>query len=132
MAMPQSTPLTVSRLLAPALTLAERLAVFREHGHLLGEGELDTSLGRRWLDKLKAIPPFEQVPSLWEQFLEAWDGVVDREHFDEHRERFSGVAAAYHTVSYAGIVTRLEPSTCAMIASGLQSFFRQLDAAVPS
>ena len=70
MAMLQSTA-TVSPLVAPALTLAERLAMFREHGHLLGEEDLDLSLGRRWVDKFKAMPPFDQFPHLWERFLTA-------------------------------------------------------------
>src|SRR5688500_12891270 len=68
--------MTVPPLTAPtrssiprALTLSERLAIVREHAHLLSDAELDLPLGRRWLDKLKAMPPFDQLPHLWARFL---------------------------------------------------------------
>src|SRR5690349_15073238 len=71
---PMATPRLTAPLLpfaAPALTLSERLDVFRAQGHLLDDTEVDLSLGRRWVDKLKAMPPFDQLPHLWERFLAA-------------------------------------------------------------
>lgn len=56
---------------AQALTLAERLAIVRRHGHLLAAGDFDLPLGQGWVDKLEAMPPFDQFPHLWERFLAA-------------------------------------------------------------
>ena len=48
------------------------------------------------------------------------------------RRPFVGVAAAYHSVSYAGILTGMEPRFRPELADGLQQFFGLLDAAVPA
>ena len=43
--------------------------------------------------------------------------------------RFTGVAAAYHVVSYAGIVTGVEPSHAYEHADGLSGYLALLDEA---
>jgi len=71
----------------------------------------------------------ELTESVWAAFLAAWDGAVDVERFRPLRTRFMGVAAAYHTVSYAGIVTGVEPSHAYEHADGLTGFFGLLEEA---
>ena len=68
MVMPRST---VPPHAAQALTLSERLAAFRAHGHLLGDQDIELSAGRRWIEKLRAMPPFDTLPHVWERFLTA-------------------------------------------------------------
>jgi type 2 lantibiotic biosynthesis protein LanM len=57
--------------IARALTLSERLAILREHPRPPPDTEWNLPSGRRWVDKLKAMPPFDQLPHLWERFLAA-------------------------------------------------------------
>ncbi len=66
----QSTP-TVRASTANALTWSERLAAFRRWGYLIGDTDLNLPLGQRWVNKFKAMPPFDQLPHLWERFLAA-------------------------------------------------------------
>ncbi|HEY3484060.1 MAG TPA: aminoglycoside phosphotransferase family protein [Ilumatobacteraceae bacterium] len=71
----------------------------------------------------------ERVDGIWSKFLDEWADVVPAERFAAHRATFEGVASAYHTVSYAGIVKGLEPTRRIEHAGGLSNFFSKLDAA---
>ena len=74
----------------------------------------------------------ERVDGIWQQFLDEWADVVPPDEFGAHRATFEGVASAYHTVSYAGIIDGLEPTRRMEHAMGLSNFFTKLDAGVPA
>jgi hypothetical protein len=81
-----------------------------------------------WVDWTKDDPVLTEA--VWDTFLRAWDGAADVAGFRARRATFEGLAAAYHTVSYAGIIAGLEPSHCPQHADGLQGYFGLLTAAV--
>jgi hypothetical protein len=83
-----------------------------------------------WIDWTRDDP--ELTAAVWELFLEQWEGIVDVQRFREQRNRFAGLGAAYHAVSYAGIVAGLEPSHVPMHADGLCGYLDLLDATVPA
>jgi hypothetical protein len=66
----------------------------------------------------------------WRVVLDAWTDVCPIEQVEPKRRRLAALAAAYHTVSYADIVTRLEPLRRSDIAGGLDLYFRILDLSV--
>jgi hypothetical protein len=74
----------------------------------------------------------ERGERAWRVFLDAWSDVCPIEQVEPKRRQLAALAAAYHTVSYAGIVTRLEPLRRSDIAGGLDLYFRILDRSVPS
>lgn len=74
----------------------------------------------------------ERGERAWRTFFEEWADVCPPERVEPHRTALRGLAAAYHTVSYAGILRGLEPSCRADLATGLQQYFAVLDGTVPA
>lgn len=70
-------------------------------------------------------------PRGWCSFIEAWADVCPPDRAEAAHDALVRVAAAYHTVSYAAIVHRLEPLLRPGVADGLQGYFGELDGAVP-
>lgn len=68
----------------------------------------------------------------WRAFLQEWSDVCSIERAEAVRGELEGLAAAYHVVSYAGIVTALEPLQRADLGGGLTYYFGLLDRAVPA
>jgi aminoglycoside/choline kinase family phosphotransferase len=95
----------------------------------------DAAVGHPLVDALTWASWFEDDPGrgerAWAIFLDAWADVCPAERVAAIRPQLAGLAAAYHTVSYAGIVAGLEPRCRASLAYGLSLYFGQLDAAVP-
>jgi hypothetical protein len=67
----------------------------------------------------------------WDVFLDAWSGVVAAERLRSARPTLVGLTAAYHTVSYVGILRAIEPALRDELGRGLEAYGRALDAAVP-
>ncbi len=95
----------------------------------------DAAVGHPIVDALTWASWFDDDPDrserAWRSFADAWADVCPPEQMDALRPRFAGLAAAYHTVSYAGILAGLEPLRRPELADGLQQYFGLLDAAVP-
>lgn len=82
-----------------------------------------------WKDWFPDEP--ERTAGVWDAVVEAWADVCPVADVTRLRPQLEGVIAAYHTVSYAGIVIELEGPRRVEHADGLQSFLAHLDAAVP-
>jgi hypothetical protein len=74
----------------------------------------------------------EGQDALWLTFAELWSDVVPVDVWSAMRPTLEGVAGAYHVVSYAGIVSSLDPFRRPEHAIGLVDFYGFLDAAVPA
>ncbi len=73
----------------------------------------------------------ERGERAWRAFLDAWADVCPIERVEPRRPQLAGLAAGYHTVSYAGIVSRLELTRRSHLAGALDHYFRILDHSVP-
>jgi aminoglycoside/choline kinase family phosphotransferase len=80
-----------------------------------------------WLDDGDE-PVREQV---WRSFAAQWTDVLSEDEWLAWRPVLGGVAGAYHTVSYAGIVRNLDEVRRSEMADGIRQFFGMLDRAVP-
>jgi len=67
----------------------------------------------------------------WDVFLDAWSDVVPAERLRAARPTLVGLTAAYHTVSYVGILRAIEPALRDELGGGLEAYGRALDAAIP-
>ena len=67
----------------------------------------------------------------WDVFLDAWSDVVPVERLRAARPTLVGLTAAYHAVSYAGILLATEPALRDELGDGLAIYGRALDGAVP-
>ena len=96
----------------------------------------DAAVAHPLVDALTWATWFEDDPArgerAWHAFADAWSDVCPRVRLEALRPDLTGLAAAYHTVSYAGILAGLEPRYRPELADGLQQFFGLLDAAVPA
>ena len=67
----------------------------------------------------------------WDVFLDAWSDVVPAERLRAARPTLVGLTAAYHTVSYVGILRAIEPALRDELGGGLEAYGHALDAAIP-
>jgi hypothetical protein len=80
-----------------------------------------------WLDDGDE-PTHEQV---WRSFAGQWTDILREDEWLAWRPVLAGVAGAYHTVSYAGIVRSLDEVRRAEMGDGIRQFFAVLDRSVP-
>lgn len=73
----------------------------------------------------------ERGERAWRRFFEAWADVCPIERVEARRAELAGVTAAYHVVSYAGIVRALEPLRRSDLGAGLRQYLEILERAVP-
>lgn len=81
-----------------------------------------------WLDDADE-PAHEQV---WRSFADQWTDVLGVDEWLAFRPVLDGLAGAYHTVSYVGIVRNLDVLRRPEHGDGVRHFFTLLDRAVPS
>jgi hypothetical protein len=74
----------------------------------------------------------ERGQRAWRRFFDAWADVCPVALVEARRAELEGVTAAYHVVSYAGIVRALEPLRRSDLGAGLRQYFEILERAVPS
>lgn len=86
---------------------------------------IDVATWSSWLDD---EPGHEQV---WRSFATQWSDVAAEDEWLAWRPVLDGLAGAYHTVSYAGIVRNLDPLRRPEHGDGVRQFFAMLDRAVP-
>jgi hypothetical protein len=84
-----------------------------------------------WVSWLQDDDP-ERAERAWHTFLEAWSDVCPPASSEAARPALRIAAAAYHVVSYHGIVTHMEPERRPETADGLEQYVRHLDEAVPA
>jgi hypothetical protein len=89
---------------------------------------IDVATWLSWLDDDEE-PAGEQV---WRSFADQWTDVLRVDEWLAWRPVLDGIAGAYHTVSYAGIVRSLDELRRPEHGDGLRHFFTLLDRAVPS
>jgi hypothetical protein len=78
-----------------------------------------------WASWLRGQP--DEIAVLWESFYAAWADAPWLQPMRALQSTFDGVAAAYHFVSYVGIVAALDPHRRPEHAGGLAGFFRIVD-----
>lgn len=82
-----------------------------------------------WLSWLEDDEPAAEA--VWRSFAAQWTDVLPVDGWLAWRPVLEGVAGAYHTVSYVGIVRSLDELRRAEHGGGIREFFAMLDRAVP-